>query len=310
MNVRDIFLRNWLQKAISLVLALGLFFFVRNMRQTERTIEVPLSVKNAPTYLVPVNRIPETVSIHISDMMRKIGKIDATKVSISINMTNTVPNLNEFPIAIHYPDFSDDIQMTTAMRALRIQFDYILERLVPVRPVLTGTPARGRVIIASNVEPAAVLMSGPAMVLSNLASLPIQAFSVDGIVQSVASPVQLDLQGMNLAQKQAVQLVLRLRVADEKSTRAFGDLPLVVGEPDRGRVVRSPAAWPRMRVVVSGEAGELARLDPQKLRVVLRLTNLESGLHELTPLVELPDDFTVRKIEPQTIAVELGDTGR
>ena len=306
MTFHDIFLRNWLQKAISLVLALGLFFFVRNMRITERTIEVPLQVKNAPTYLVPVNRIPESVSIRISGVMRKVSKVDSGKISVSIDMTDAVPGLNEFPIAIHYPDFSDDIQLTTAMRALRIQFDYILERLVPVRPVLIGTPGKGHVLTSSNIEPAMVLLSGPAMVLSNLASLPILPFSIDGLVQSVATPVQLDLQGMNLSQKQSVQLMLRLRVADENRTRAIGDLPLTLIGPDPGRVVRAPALWPRVRVVVGGEADALAKLDPTTLKVLLRLTNLEAGLHELAPFVVLPDNLVVRKIEPQTIAVELG----
>ncbi|HOG65397.1 MAG TPA: CdaR family protein [Spirochaetota bacterium] len=307
MSIRDLFLRNWLQKTISMTIAVALFVFVRSMLTHELRVPVQLRIKNPPSYLMSVGKMEESITVTVRGIKGKIDSIEGSRITASVDMADAVPGLNEFPVILHYPGYSEDIQLTTSVRSLRLQMDYAMERMIPLTPVIKGSPADGFAIHETNIQPAMLLVRGPAMILSNLASLPTMPFSVSGLKSAISSPVQVDLGNMNLEIRQSGQIVLRLGILPERKTRVFQALVPVVEGLGPGLKMVQPEELPKVRLILSGDAARIDQIKEPELRLVLSLTNLQSGIHEVKITPVLPEGIRVRSAEPGSVAVELAE---
>lgn len=307
MSIRDLFLKNWLQKSISLVIAVALFVFVRSMLTHELRVPVQLRVKNRPSYLMSVGKLDETITVTVKGIKSKLDALDGTKITASVDMADAVPGLNEFPVILHYPGYSEDLQLATSVRSLRIQMDYAMERMLPLVPVLKGSPADGFSVQETNTEPAMLLVRGPAMILSNLASLPTMPFSVSGLSASISAPVQADMGNMNLEVRQSGQIVLRLRIVAEQKVRMFeAVVPEIEGLAPNLRLTQ-PATLPEVRLTLAGDAGRIDQLKAGEIRLVIPVTNLAAGIHEIRMVPRLPAGIRARKIDPESIAIEISE---
>ncbi|HPH03153.1 MAG TPA: CdaR family protein [Spirochaetota bacterium] len=307
MSIRELFLRNWLQKTISMVLAVALFVFVRSMLTHELRVPVQLRIKNRPSYLMSVGKLEETITVTVRGIKSKIDSIDGTRITASVDMADAVPGLNEFPVILHYPGYSEDIQLTTSVRSLRIQMDYAMERMIPLVPVIKGNPSDGYIIYETNIVPAMLLVRGPAMILSNLASLPTMPFSVSGLKSAIASPVQVDLGNLNIEIRQSGQIVLRLGIVPERKARAFDSLVPVIEGLNPGLRMVQPEELPKVRVVLTGDSLKIDQLKDTEVRLVLSMTNLQKGIHEVRISPVLPDGIRVKSTDPGSVAVELAE---
>jgi YbbR domain-containing protein len=305
MSIKDIFLKNWVQKSISLLIAVALFVFVRGMLTHELRIPVKLGIKNKPSYLMSIGRLDETITVTVKGIKSKLNGLDAGRITASVDMADAIPGLNEFPVILQYPGYSEDLQLSTTVRSLRIEMDYAMERMLPLIPVLKGSPADGFKVFATNIEPAMILVRGPSLVLSNLASLPTTQFSVSGLKTSISSPIQVDLGSLNLELRQNGQIMLRLQIVAEQQERVFeGIIPSYEGLSPKLRVLR-PVDMPKIKLTLVGDTAIIGALKEGQLRLVLPVSNLPAGAHEVRLVPVVPLGVRVKKTDPESVALEI-----
>ena len=86
--------------------------------------------------------------------------------------------------------------------------------------------------------------------------------------------------------------------------KTFNHIPIVaLKDANYGNVIVTP---PVVDIVIEGPVDLLAGLDPDEISVLISLTGLEPGTHDLQAQVQLPDNFRMVSMEPEQFNVVIG----
>jgi len=178
-------------------------------------------------------------------------------------------------------------------------FENRQSRTVPVRPVITGTPAAGFEVASVTVVPAAVTVEGGAEQLSELAQADTQPVSVTGASSSVRSTVGLDLpDGIVPLGDETVTVTVTLRPVT--STRTF-EAGVTLSGTRSGLAYDVPID--RVLVTIGGSVADLDRIEGARLVATLDVSALEPGTTQVPVTLDLPAGLTLVSASPPTVPV-------
>lgn len=178
-------------------------------------------------------------------------------------------------------------------------------RDLAVKVVVNGQVASGyRLTNITVFPPVVTVFSGdPALVNSLPGVLETQPLDLENANDELTTRLALVLpDGVSLVGEQTV--LVRVNVSPIQTSLTLSNKPLEVeGLPEGWFAQISPD---NVDVILSGPLPILDTLTPQEVRVVVDVTGLEEGIHQLTPTVEfLVSDIVVESILPGTVEVIL-----
>jgi YbbR domain-containing protein len=181
-------------------------------------------------------------------------------------------------------------------------------RDLAVKVVVNGQVASGyRLTNITVFPPVVTVFSGdPALVNSLPGVLETQPLDLENANDELTTRLSLVLpDGVSLVGEQTV--LVRVNVSPIQTSLTLSNKAIeVTGLPDDWFAQISPD---NVDVILSGPLPVLDTLTPQEVRVVVDVTGLEEGIHQLTPTVEfLVSDIVVESILPGTVEVMLSRT--
>jgi len=178
-------------------------------------------------------------------------------------------------------------------------------RDLAVKVVVSGQVASGyRLANISVFPPVVTVFSGdPALVNSLPGVLETQPLDLENASDELSTRLSINLpEGVSLVGDQAV--LVRVNVAPIQSSLTLSNKAIEVEGLLDGWFVQ--IAPDNVDVILSGPLPLLDTLSPQEVRVVIDVTDLTEGTHQLTPNVEfLVSDIVVESILPGTVEVVL-----
>jgi len=172
---------------------------------------------------------------------------------------------------------------------------------VGVRPVVRGRVAAGYYLQPIEVEPATVTVVGSPAGLSNVSFVDTEPLDVSNLSSSVVRRVQVvPPTGLTLLQPEPVSLTMRVAPITVSQTLRLGPTlqGLGVGLEIAGDVSQ-------VDVTLNGPAPTLQTLTARDFRVVVDLAGLGVGRHELEPKIAVPGGFTLERVEPARVVVNI-----
>lgn len=301
MKLKQLLLRNWIQKLVSLVFAVGLFFYVSKQKTADRVFQVPLRIKNQPGFLIPIKPLPRTIPVKVTGQLRRIVLVEARQITAVVDMSSATRGANTFYISLNYSGLSEDVNLSIGSRTLTVEMDLLREKYLTVKPQLVGKPAAGWAVSETEVKPPRVLVSGPLSVLKTLDELQLRPVNINGVRSDIERVVEPEFDGLNLNLKQQPRIMLIIRVKMERAQRTFKDLVVrVEGLPDGRQVVDET----RVSVWLTGYKNELRSLRPAALDPLVRLpAGAAAGRYRLAVQLEAPAGFIVDKIVPKQVTI-------
>ena len=137
-------LENWLLKLISLAFAIVLWFFVMGESRMELNYIAPLEYENLPNGLMIANEVPTSVAVRISGPRALQVNLSPSDISLGVDLKGLTAGVTSFK------RLEENLNIPSGLKITRISPSYVdvklenvRERDVPVRVVLTGTPAPG-----------------------------------------------------------------------------------------------------------------------------------------------------------------------
>lgn len=178
-------------------------------------------------------------------------------------------------------------------------------RDLAVKVVVNGQVASGyRLTNITVFPPVVTVFSGdPALVNSLPGVIETQPLDLENANDELTTRLSLVLpDGVSLVGEQTV--LVRVNVSPIQTSLTLSNKPIEVeGLPEGWFAQISPD---NVDVILSGPLPVLDTLTPQEVRVVVNVTGLEEGIHQLTPTVEfLVSDIVVESILPGTVEVTL-----
>jgi YbbR domain-containing protein len=172
---------NWILKLISLTFALILWFFVMGERRLEIGYAVPLETENVPAGLMIANDLPTTIDVRISGPRTLLMNLQPQDIRIAVDLGDVQPGVTSFK------RLEERINLPWALRVTRmspafvdVRLERIAEKVVPVRPILVGTPAPGFRVTTVQSSPQQVVVEGAETELTQVNEVTTEAVNIEG----------------------------------------------------------------------------------------------------------------------------------
>ncbi len=180
---RYVFHNFWL-KALSLIIAVGLWFAITRDPVAEIAFNVPIEFHNVPEGLEISSEVLPQAQIRVSGPARVVRELVETDIHPIIDLQGVIPGERTFdlrPKQIRLPKDAEVVQVVPTQ--LRVAFDRRATREIEVKPRVTGTFASGFRILQVKVDPPMVEIVGPAHrveIMENAVTDPVDATGVMG----------------------------------------------------------------------------------------------------------------------------------
>jgi YbbR domain-containing protein len=192
--MKDLLLRNWHLKLISLGLATVLWAEVARTPTAEIVLPVFLELENIPAQTEVFGDIPDSVQIRLRGPSSLLRTLSQQNVSFSIDMREAAMGVERVvaltPDLVHAPFGVDVVRVNPA--SVRLTVEQTAARDVKVVPTLSGMPAQGFEIEKTMVSPEAVQVEGPMSHVRDLETIKTTPINLDGRKEVFREVVELD----------------------------------------------------------------------------------------------------------------------
>jgi YbbR domain-containing protein len=175
-------------------------------------------------------------------------------------------------------------------------------KTVPLRPLTAGELDEGFEIASVSVQPSVVTIFGLPDALAAVEEISTAPVSLAGLSETTTVEMELSLPTGTRLASDTEPVVVTVEVRASVATRTF-----LVGVVCEG-AAEGFACLPQqdqVAVVLRGSAAVLAGLDAGDLALVVDVSGLDPGEHQLTPAVSIPDGVELVSVAPGSVPVTL-----
>jgi hypothetical protein len=301
--VRWILLHNAGLKLLSVVAAMGLWFFVNaGERDTELALQVPVELRNVPSNVMLVSPRVDFIDLQVRGPRNLLNRIEAERLSLALDLRGVRPGPAVFRIvaeALELPRGVEIVRLTPS--EVTLEFAAVVRRKVPVHVALTGRPPGGLRVTDTIVAPETVEVVGPAKIVEEIKTA--ETAPID-LAEAQPGLIERDLMlepPREYVSYSALLVHAQVRLEEPERTRVVGNVPVVVRNSSY-RTALTPAA---VQITVRGPRSATESLELDHGAVYIDATGQEPGTYEVTPAVDLPADVELVKQEPSAVRLRV-----
>ncbi len=286
--------RNIGYKIASLILAILIWGIIQAEQIQDKNIEIRVNIQPAPGYTIRGDYVrtksatmrgprvwmidaPKTLEADLNIPSGKQGRFRGRIDKEKIKKWN-----QRFQLMIHDP-------------YIDIFVDRKIERTVPVKEILQGTPAEGYLIEKITLEPRVVTLTGVREDLLKLRQIATEPIDIDGIKNNTTKKVKLISPGRGVNSMSLSTVNAHFKVGDSKVNKRFGSIPIeVVGSDHKTRVKPTFAS-----IMVQGTPGVLNFIKRPDFRAFIEAQGLKPGRYEQDIKVQIPSDTVLIETFPE-----------
>jgi hypothetical protein len=294
--------RNLGLRAIALLLALGLWFFVNaGQRGALAPMRVPISYRALPAGLVIVNQRPEFVQIEVRGPRTLLSLLDPDRMVLRLDLSGVTLGQAVFKIGpemFNVPRQTDVTRISPSQIVLDI--DRITDRQVPIHVNVQGQPAAGYRVASARANPSVATVSGPSRFVLHIDNVQTSPVEVNGAKADVAQPVSLSPPSERVTVEGPRAAAAVVSISEIIAKREFRGLPVEVRDTDY-KVRVEPQ---QIAVTVRGPVNQLSALNLNG-SVFVSAEEVPPGSHDLPVQIELPDGIQLVRASPDNVRVRI-----
>ncbi len=290
----NLLFHNFVYKLVSLFLAVIVWAIIQGeqIQEINRDILVSIHVDSgygvrgdlirvkAATIRGPQAWLLEVPKKLSADVYIPSGRVGRYRMRVSKDDTK---NLNErLELIIHEP-------------YLDLFVDRMMERVVPIKESIHGTPADGYLVEKVNIEPKTVTVKGIRNDLLQLRYIYTEPIDVSGLQESRVVESKLVSPGLGDDALSLDAVRVNLQVGDSKINKRFGDIPVEV----LGATGPTSIKPNLVSIMVQGVPGVLNFIKKSDFRAFVDVHGLNPGRYEQDIKVKIPADTVLIETFPE-----------
>ncbi|HEY4690937.1 MAG TPA: CdaR family protein [Anaerolineae bacterium] len=260
--------------------------------------EPPVGYKVSRTVVRPVVATVTGPASWVSRVTSATGEFSVQGVSQSLSQTLTLKPVDADGRTV------SNVTVNPERASLSVDIEQLAGfRDVAVKVVLTGTQASGYRLAEVNVVPPSVTVIGSPAALSAMPGF-VETESID--ITAARADIERDV-NLNLPPDVALYdpqpVRVMVKIEPVVSSLTISSALTFTGLPPTLSARASPES---VEVILAGALPVLEQIDPARdVRVILDLTDLGIGTHQVEPRVETLEGITAQSILPSTIQVTI-----
>jgi YbbR domain-containing protein len=291
-------------KALSLAIAVILWYGVSRDSVVERSIRVPVEFQNTPEGLQIVGDAPGSVDVRVRGASSLLSRLEPGDIVAVLDMQTARPGQRMFHV------LTDEVRAPVGMEIIQVnpptiavQFERTGTRSVRVVPFVEGQPAQGHVIEGISSDPDRVEVIGPESRLRLLTQAITEPVSVADATGPVTDRVTVAVEDGMLRLKSPKTTVVTVDVRPEPIERTLGGVRVQFRNVAVGRAARTRPDT--VNVVLRGQREYLARVAAADVSVYVDLSSLGPGRYVLPVRPEPSQQFRVLRTDPTSVQVSI-----
>ncbi|HKA31907.1 MAG TPA: CdaR family protein [Candidatus Binatia bacterium] len=293
-------------KIFSVLFAVGLWLFVNaGQKPTEKSLTVPVEVRNMPADLMMGSPGPGQVEVRVSGPPALLSTLDPDRLKVVLDLDGARPGTSTFRLSPGFFEPPRGVRIARISPAvINLKLETRGERVLPVTVRLGSKPPPGYKIVRADASPDSVKVLGPANTVNRMTSVETLPIDLEGTKGQATKEVRLSSSDETLTftpEKVAVTIVLE----EEAIAREFSRLDV------RARNVSGKYnVTPRQAYIkVSGPKRVVDDLKLGPEQVYLDLKGLGPGAHTVALTLNLPREVKVVEQKPDRFRVTISGRG-
>jgi YbbR domain-containing protein len=286
-------------KVLALIIAVGLW--LAGQRDIERSVEVPVEIRNVPGGLMVMDNRVDFVVLRLSGPRTLVSTFDAERLKLGLDLSSAKPGQGTFPLStnsLNIPRGVTVARITPPVINLRIE--PVLKKAVRVSVRYANQLPDTFTIGAVSVQPENILVQGPADDVRALAfaeTLPIEIEPRRGPIKRT---VRLSADGKPLT-FMPEQVDVAINVEPAQTVREFRSVEVQAKNGAGAYSVTPKSVYLRLM----GPVDELEKFKLNADQVFIDLNGLTAGDHTLPLSFNLPPDIKVLEHKPERFKVRI-----
>lgn len=295
---------NLLVKITSVILAIGLWFFIATSDYTEVSFAVPIKIENLNNSMVAINKTG-LVNVVLRGPNFSLKNMSYNDIKVSIDASNF--NVGE----IKYRVKTSEVKVPAGINVVEIVpsevvflVDEVITKSVKINPTFIGEPLKGYKVSSVKMIPESVKLQGAKRILSKLDFIDTLPINLSSRYETLIYSVGLKLpDGVNLAENTQVDAVVKF--SEDIVEYSFNDF--VINFRGANPYLKYGIIDNEINVKVKGRSDRLNSDNAKKLlELYVDVSKiLEPGKYLLKIDKLIKDDIEVVSITPDKIRVKV-----
>lgn len=299
--------QNWGLKVISLILAIGFWFYVVGEESVEFTKTIPIEVMAPNDRLSIVKRSTSFLEATFQSPRHLVSALSSANITARHKIQGAEKS-GDYSFNVQASDFSlpaAEIRITKIFPPyITVTLDEVIVKKLPIKVDLAGDPAFGYRVDEKTIDldPNAVLVEGPKAMLEKMDTIKTEPIQLVGRVRSFRRTVRIH-QGLEFKIVGDGITEVQIPIIAEVTERELKDVPVkALGVPSGDHRAELKAG--DIPITLAGPKSVLEQVAPQDILAYVDVDGLEEGTYELPVKLVLPRDVILKGDLP-AVSVEV-----
>lgn len=292
-------------KTACLILAVFMWYALKNEEMMTKTVEVYISPKiNESMYLVNIN--PVSVHVTLSGSRKDLKDMQNYGYSVELDLTKELePKIIQNELKESDFSFPEHFNITSIVpQTIDVEIDRLTSKYLPVEAVTEGMVAANHVLGQIDLIPSRLKVDGPEKKLSALTTLKTEKIKIEGMNTNFIQEVNVIPPFTGYKTNQAVKAIIT--ITKSKEEKNFENIPVRILQPV-GLFYKCTVKPSEISLKVSASTFDFQGISNEDFTAYVDITGLENGVYELPVIIVKKDAFKLIEVNPKSVEVTVGD---
>ncbi|NIZ18853.1 YbbR-like domain-containing protein [Entomospira culicis] len=285
-------------KVVSVLLATLFFFIYRGLDSEQISFSLPIQL-TLPEDVVVLEQDASTVKVTLKGRRADIAQFERRNIALSLIIDEFKEGEHSYPIQLaptvqrHY---LKDLRLYLEPATVQIRLEPIIDKLIPIEPVLLGQPAKGFMQSKLILEPDSVIAKGPRSMLERINIIRTQPIDISNQVKSLQTTIDLHINQPKI-ELSHYQTMLTVEIISQFQFKRTLEIPLTLLNLAEHLELEDINLF-YGKITIESKVNNFDAINPNVLSLKLNMEQItQAGLYNLRPelnnLAQLPDDYNI-----------------
>jgi len=277
-------------------------YYKHRYQTVEKEISFVLDWREKPSDMSLMSEVPDQLKVKIKGYGFVLEPFVKKEHVYLIDFTNVETGTVYMPIDATRFQFPEDVEIIDITpNQLTFRIERIIERELPVRLSVSGTPAETCVLSEIYLKPGLVIFNGPEAILKDTQEFFTRELSIEGVHESFSKelPLVMDESFTPYVSSRIVRVDVTLN--EKIQLQVFKNIH-VRGKNTQFRYKIRPST---VDLTFEGKMKALKELSPKTINVYIDLTGLKRGVYARRVKIEVPGNVSLTGARPEIFTITL-----
>ena len=302
------FTRNWGTKLISLILAVGLWYYAVGEEKVEVTRTIPIELKMEQEKLSVVGKPTRVVTVTLQAPRSMLANLASEDLK-AVHSIRNVKGAGDYNFRLEPREIrlsSEEIRVVRIEpEVIQVKVDEMIVQKLEIDPVFLGEAAIGYRMDKEKIQldPSSVLIEGPRSQVEKLSKIETQPIDMVGRVRSFRKTVRIgEVPGLKFLSESLVDVYVPIEEAITEKT--FENVPVkILGLPaSSNRVTLEPE---KVNLTLQGSVKDLEGLESERILLYAEVSELGEGTFEVSlQIISPPGTFAKENLPKAKVTIQ------